>query len=407
MENRLEFFRRQMAAFDGAADPRGAIENGFYIEEPEHSATNRLFKRICLKPNSRNLLLGGIGSGKTTQLFKLSQLLNNTGDIYPHYIDVTVYENPEEVQQGLLDAIFGLELIGLLTHAGFPVDSQLQALIQKYAYGSREEMDILANIRTAYNGEARLAGQVPRMKHLALRPGVISSPRATQEGSQIKQALLMLIEQFHNHFSKTPFFLLDGLDRMRDVEKFTQVASSVINDADLGFLIVGPVALLYSNFAHTIDHHFNHFEYRSAFDIHNDESAHQFFEQIIKSRSAAGFIREAAITRLISMSGGVLRDLINLAQEAIQEAYLSDAEHVEEDHVKNAERSLGRAKILGLEKCENEILLKMKKTVLEIPTSPEEISLLATGRILEYRYPNRCFAPHPVLRALLSYSSAA
>jgi hypothetical protein len=66
MENRLEFFRRQMAVFDGAADPRDAMKRGFYIEEPEHSSTNQLFKRICLKSNSRNLLMGGIGTGKTT-----------------------------------------------------------------------------------------------------------------------------------------------------------------------------------------------------------------------------------------------------------------------------------------------------------------------------------------------------
>jgi type IV secretory pathway ATPase VirB11/archaellum biosynthesis ATPase len=71
MKNRLELFRSQIAAFDGAADPMSAISKGYFIEEPHQSSTNALFKRISLRPQSKILLIGGIGSGKTTQLLKL------------------------------------------------------------------------------------------------------------------------------------------------------------------------------------------------------------------------------------------------------------------------------------------------------------------------------------------------
>jgi hypothetical protein len=140
MENRLTLFRRQMSAFDGAADPRGAIEKGYYIQEPDHSATTRLVKRICLKADSRYLLTGGIGSGKTTQLFRIEEWLKKT-DIYPHYVDVTEYENPEEIQPGLLRAIVCLELIALLTDAGVTLAADVLKTINEYAYGKSVEVE--------------------------------------------------------------------------------------------------------------------------------------------------------------------------------------------------------------------------------------------------------------------------
>jgi hypothetical protein len=398
MENRLEFFRQQMAAFDGAADPRGAIENGFYIEEPEHSTTNQLFKRICLKPDSRNLLLGGIGSGKTTQLLKIEQLLKDT-DVYPHYVDVTRYALSEDTKKGVLDAVFGVELINLLSQKNIDLDEDIKRRVLEYAYGSVYTVDADQLTSMQRNIESL------RYKHFS--SGVFSHPPRAGEKSAIDLALKALIQQFRKHFLKTPFFLLDGLDRVDSAETFIKTFATGLSDGSVGFLLVGPVSLLYSRFADSIDTYFNYFGYRSAFDIHNDQSAYEFFGKILKSRTTEGIFHEAALKRLIYMSGGVLRDLISLAQESIQEAYLSDAEFVEEQHVKNAERSLGRAKILGLEKGESEILIKMRNTSLEAPTSPEEIGLLASGRILEYRYPNRCFSPHPVLRAILPYQVVA
>jgi hypothetical protein len=138
MKNRLELFREQIAAFDGAADPVRAIAKGYVIEEPRQSSTEALLKRISLRPQSKNLLIGGIGSGKTTQLLRLRQQLhaNPEARIYPHYIDVTKYTNPEHAQVGTLDAIIGLELVALLEEKEFQIDEIRKKSIQGFAYGS-------------------------------------------------------------------------------------------------------------------------------------------------------------------------------------------------------------------------------------------------------------------------------
>ena len=152
MINRLELFRSQIAAFDGAADPMSAISKGYFIEEPQQSSTNALFKRISLRPQSKILLIGGIGSGKTTQLLRLQQLFQEAPDtgIYPHYIDVTEYTKPNDLKVGTLDAIVALQLIIILEKNGFQIDEKRKTSIQNFAYGytlKEDKADLMELVR--------------------------------------------------------------------------------------------------------------------------------------------------------------------------------------------------------------------------------------------------------------------
>lgn len=386
MENRLELFRERIAAFDGAADPTRALAQGYMIEEPDqHDATNTLFKRISLRPKSKNLLVGGIGSGKTTQLLRLCQLFQEAPDIgiYPHYIDVTTYAISNDVQVGTLDAIIGLELIDLLEKKGFQLDETRRKAVQQFAYGS-------SNIQL-----------LPSLNLLKV-PGVLSShSRSLDLSNQLAQVLYSLIKDFQVRFQQTPYFFIDGLDRIDEAEKFTRIASPHLQTSEIGYLIIGSASLLYSSFVGSIDSIFNHIEYRSAFDVTSNNKAYTFFKRVLVVRSDEDFFHRAALQDLIVFSGGVLRDLINLSQEAIQEAYLADAEIVEQEHVLRAIYSMGRAKMLGLNEQLYAILESFTESKLIAPTSPAEIHLLFSGRILEYRFPSRRFDIHPTLKILL------
>ncbi len=397
MKNRLELFREKIAAFDGAADPIHAIEKGYVIEEPHQSSTNALFKRISLRPQSKILLIGGIGSGKTTQLLRLQQLFQQNPEtgIYPHYIDVTKYTQPNELKVGTLDAIVGLELISLLEKNGFQVDEIRRTYFKEFAYGYTLSGQHLQE----------LAWQVANtVQSISKRlPGVLSShPRSSDSLNQLAQIIFTLIEDFCNKFKQAPYFLFDGLDRVDEIEKFTQMVSSASRqNIEVGFTIVGTASILYSSFIDSIDGIFNHVEYRSAFDVMQDEEARTFFERVLIARAGQDFFQEAALQDLMRFSGGVLRDLVNLAQESIQEAYLADAETVDREHVGQAVRSMGRAKMLGLDRERYNTLERLTNSKLDNLTSPEEIYLLSSGRILEYRFPDRRFDIHPVLRELL------
>ena len=94
-----------MAAFEGAANPQEAIENGYYVRAPGKLLAEKLSARVALRPASSHLLIGGIGSGKTTQLLVACQRLKEIGDIYPIYIDVSLYAGISKITSGVLTTI--------------------------------------------------------------------------------------------------------------------------------------------------------------------------------------------------------------------------------------------------------------------------------------------------------------
>ncbi len=67
MSERLQRFRKLMAAFEGTSNAQHAIERGYYVDLPNNPMAE-ITRRIEVRPASLHLLLGGIGSGKTTQL---------------------------------------------------------------------------------------------------------------------------------------------------------------------------------------------------------------------------------------------------------------------------------------------------------------------------------------------------
>jgi energy-coupling factor transporter ATP-binding protein EcfA2 len=312
MKNRLELFRSQIAAFDGAADPMNAISKDYFIEEPHQSSTNALFKRISLRPQSKILLIGGIGSGKTTQFLRLQQIFQQAPDtgIYPHYVDVTEYTKPNDLKVGTLDAIVALELMAILERNGFELDKDGKTSIQNFAYGytvTETPPDSMEYFRKSQN-RINLLTQITSSRQV---PGVLNSrPRSTGSLNRLTQVISSLVEDFQTKFNQAPYFLFDGLDRIDEAKKIINIVSSDLQTSEIGFSIVGAASLLYGSFVDSVESIFNNIEYRSAFDVDRDREARTFFESVLVTRSGQDFFQKDAIIDLISFSVGVLRDLI-------------------------------------------------------------------------------------------------
>jgi hypothetical protein len=67
MQDRLTLYRNYMSQLDAAADPFRAMERGLYVSHSREIA-RQIATRVELQPSSTHLIIGGIGSGKTTQL---------------------------------------------------------------------------------------------------------------------------------------------------------------------------------------------------------------------------------------------------------------------------------------------------------------------------------------------------
>ncbi len=99
-----------MARVNGAADPADSISQGFYIA-PKDSVARRIAARLDLRPASSHLVVGGVGSGKTTQLLITRDiLLAEHPDAVAVYVDLSLHQDLDKLQPGSLLALAGLTL---------------------------------------------------------------------------------------------------------------------------------------------------------------------------------------------------------------------------------------------------------------------------------------------------------
>jgi hypothetical protein len=394
MSNRLKLFRERMAAFEGAANPSEAIESGYYVHAPGKLLVDNISNRIALRPSSSHLLLGGIGSGKTTQLLVACQQINEIEDIHAIYIDVSQYTDISKITSGVLTAIAGLKLANLMKDNEDQNIIYSIKLIRNLAYGYEESKLKVIHKTTPFNAE------FIKIKHEAIIPN--SSERYGINLQLVRTVTELAKATFEKYGNLV--FLFDGLDRLDDAKIFMQLVFSdakAISSAGIGLVLVGSLTAIYGNYHDTVDKSLDYLCYQPFFDVENDPEAYNFFEKIIQNRSSEDFIEEAAIKALINFSGGVLRDFISLTQASIEETYLSGEDKVQEQQVLKAVDSTGRNQLLGISDNELKIIKQIFETGTFIPRTDEDLRLLVRRVILEYRYPKLRYAVHPAIKPLL------
>src|SRR4051812_33930955 len=107
--DRLERFRGLKARLDPAGDPARAFAEQLYIR-PSRSVSSRVSAELSLSPTSTHLLIGGVGSGKTTELLAVQAELNQIQDTRAIYIDVSKRHDIAKMPPGALVVLVGLAL---------------------------------------------------------------------------------------------------------------------------------------------------------------------------------------------------------------------------------------------------------------------------------------------------------
>ena len=103
---------------------------------------------------------------------------------------------------------------------------------------------------------------------------------------------------------------------------------------------------------------------------------------------------------ICASSGGVLRDLITLARDAGEAAYIEESERILPKHAHSAIKQLGESYLRGLGPEQLNILRRLSKEHSFDVASDLNIELLVTGRVLEYSATD--FRVHPALWPLIS-----
>ena len=98
--SRRDKFRAYMQAFNPTAPAFDVIQSGLVIEDLHQSLYRNLAGRADLEPGSQQLLVGGVGSGKTTELILAQRWLASQGHVLCIYADVSADTNLSKLSSG-------------------------------------------------------------------------------------------------------------------------------------------------------------------------------------------------------------------------------------------------------------------------------------------------------------------
>jgi len=399
-----------MKAFNPTAPARDVIAAGMVLEDLQKNLHLSLAARADLEPGSQQLIVGGIGSGKTTELLLAEQSLNKQANTLPLFIDVTAETDLSGFNSGALLASFGLHLArAIRTKLKSEVSIADLKLVQssyvkliEFGFGKTEHVFIPDDDEPPdfedyddYDPDEGRPGSYTEIR----TPGKLTPPMpALQRDIQTAAQELKNLIDVVSRIGLDVVVFFDGLDRLVQPEKFWSVVDQdfrALRSLRVGVLSTAPISVLYGAGKQVADH----------FDrVHHiaplvSSAREDHLRNVIERRQGTELLETSAMTLICNASGGVLRDLITLARDAGEEAYIAGSDHIGTPHAEATIKQLGTSYLRGLGTDQLEALNQLYETKSFDLSSPVNVQLLVTRRVLEYSSTE--FRVHPALLPLV------
>jgi hypothetical protein len=363
-------FRDYMRRLDPTASPALAMDEGFYVPPPS-AVASRIGARLDIEPSSSHLLLGGIGSGKTTELLAVrSHLLSTIPDAGVVMVDVLTRQRESKLEPGILLVLAGVELLDWISRRHSPrVDATLlqgaARTIRGVAYGRVEEDE-------TYDDPSIDYGQ-------RWVPGVLEAPARSTNLEEVADCMNALLQAIGLTFT----MLFDGLDRVPEPHVFSRMVRvdvPLMKRASVGMVVVGPQSLRFES-DRAPQESFSEVHLHGSINIQiGGEWA--YLHEVLRRRVGADILPEEACERLVDWSGGVVRDLISLARAAGEVAYSLGHDAVYVADVDIAADRFGRGLVLGMTKDMLERLSQLtehhRHTSFWVVQQPPQPGVIAT-----------------------------
>jgi len=395
---RLQRFRAYMARMNPVTDPETALREGLYVAPPGRSVADALATRLELEPASTHLVLGGIGSGKTSEVLRAAERIQSSvtdaGDLV-EYCDVSqVHDMQSASWTGVLTTLVGLSLAEACSESVVPKSPEAMAIktVRQYAHGRTVRHWPHDDGYDYDDDDGSVIEHVAGILESPDRPLPIELDFMIEHVGVLKNACL--------GEGKHAIFLFDSLDRLAEPERFREAVEHdlrALKSIGIGVVVVGPIRFM-AGVDRAMGNLFDKTHYHLAADPKQPEGR-AFLVEVLRRRAASEMLPDTCLEPLACASGGVLRDLLSLAKRAGEEAYAFGNDHVTPDDVTRAADAFGRALAVGLDDEQVKILRHIRSTGGFVVRGERELSLLETGRVLLYEGPR--WVVHPTLAPLL------
>jgi hypothetical protein len=400
---RREKFRAYMKNFNPTAPASDAIDSGLVLEDLHNSLSRSLAARADLEPGSQQLLVGGIGSGKTTELLLAEKWLNTQAPTVSFFIDITAETDLSGLNSGALLAAFSLHL-GRASLGSLEASSSVKEppeignacqRIKEFAFGKVESV-LTKRFREMQEDPTQSEGYVPGR----LKPPIPALQRQFQD---IAEPLEVLLAAFRNS-SREVVVIFDGLDRLIRPENFRAIIDAdfrALRELKVSVLAAAPVSILYGA-GRVISEHFDRVHHLAPLTAEPQKAG--LLKAVLEQRDGTHMLGSGESEKICTASGGVLRDLITLARDAGEEAYVSGSNRIRIQDVERVVQQLGTAYLRGLGPHQIRALLDLNRTRSFDLESSINMELLVTRRVLEYSPID--FRVHPALLPLITKPEA-
>ncbi|MEX2299620.1 MAG: hypothetical protein WD733_01715 [Bryobacterales bacterium] len=352
-----------------------------------------------LNRGTQMALVGGIGSGKTTELLLTHKVLRRHADAVNIYVDLANYTDLSELNTGAILATAGMQIYARFKKSGNELPDQVQAAyrnLHDLAFGKTRW--IPADHALYHDGPDEEPDEIP-----IDGPGLMKLrfPTLQREVKEVKDLLLGIASPLQKADAQITL-LVDGLDRLIRPERFREFAEQdlqALRGTQISAIVVAPLLLWYDK-SRFLQDYFDLVKHVPAAATDPKES--EFLKQILERRGALELMDRTEVTTIATCSGGVLRDLLTLSRSAAEYAYRDDQDRIDRRHVRAAIKQLGNRYAVGLGSTDKVFLDRLRKKQ-EFPIEhPVARRLLVNRQVLDYcSHGREYFAVHPSLAKVL------
>jgi hypothetical protein len=397
------------------AQPLRPEDEALFVER-DHSQRLEMVKRLQLMLRTpgkyaKFLFTGHRGAGKGTELFRLGKEVEADFCV----VNFMVSKDLEVADLDYRDVLFmiGIGIVKTVNDNPALANSIPKALLapiydfvkeiyqeQEYKEKYESEAKVSASILEFIAAFARIGTE--RSTRRIVREKISGSQRKLLEGieslarfieGKLKRRILVIVED------------LDKLDPKKARELFFDHGKS-LTDPSVDVIYTFPVSLRHSMEFPQIKTYFQNFDLpniktkaRGGADY---AAGLEKLEDILKRRVSEGLFEDTTLRELAQQSGGLVRSLISLTNEACLQALLAGRTKVSSKDVSVAvaEERASYHRILNKEQLD---MLRQIHQSKEIGNTSPEQELLYNLSVLEYRNddPTPWYDVHPIVQPLL------